>query len=122
MANRQAIEGAFRAADQRLDRLYPLMTSYADDALLDDGGKWSIRDALSHVAATARVSGAGQRALARVRGEAPAAPAGGMGSIDERNQQQVEERKSKSVADLVAEAKQSHAAAWEDIRGMDDAS
>ena len=42
--------------------------------------------------------------------------------MDERNAQQVEERKGKSIAELIEEAKQAHAAAWEDVRGMNDAS
>jgi hypothetical protein len=121
VANRQAIEGAFRQADARLDRLRPLMGSYADDKLLDDGGKWTVRDCLSHVAASARVSMMGQRALERATGQAQPQGSGGGGSPDERNQQQIEERKDKSVGELVDEAKQAHASAWEDIRAMTDA-
>jgi len=121
MANRQAIEGAIRTADARLDRLRPLMETYENDKLLDDGGKWSVRDCLSHVAGSARISGAGQRALARVQGQAtpPAAPGGP--TMDERNQQGIADRASKSVAELVQEAKDGHAAAWADIRAMSDA-
>jgi hypothetical protein len=116
------MEGALRAADARLDRLAPLMASYADDRLLDDGGKWSVRDCLSHVAASARVSVGGQRALERATGQAQApAPGGGGGGPDERNQQQIEERKNKSVAEIVAEAKQAHADALADIRALTDA-
>lgn len=122
MANRQALEQAFQAADRRLDRLAPLMASYADDRLLDDGGKWTIRDCLCHVAATARVSGMAQRALDRLTATTPPpAPAPGGPSIDERNQQQITDRADKSVADLVAEAKAGHAAAWEDVKAMTDA-
>lgn len=120
MANRQALEQAFQAADRRLDRLAPLMATYADDRLLDDGGKWTVRDCLCHVAATARVSGMAQRALDRLAGTTPA-PAPGAPSIDERNQQQITDRAGKSIADLVAEAKAGHAAAWEDVRAMTDA-
>jgi hypothetical protein len=121
MANRQAIDAAFQAANARLDRLRPLMETYQNDALLDDGGKWTIRDCLCHVAASARVSGAGQRALQRARGEAPPTPAAGAPSVDERNQQQIEDRRGKSIAELVEEAKQGHASAIDDIRAMDDA-
>lgn len=121
MANRQAIEGAFRNADARLDRLRPLMETYERDMLLDDGGKWTVRDCLSHVAASARVSGAGQRALARAGGQAPAPAAPGGPTMDERNQQGVTERAGKSVAELVQETKDAHAAAWEEIRKMTDA-
>ncbi len=120
MANRQALEQAFQAADRRLDRLAPLMATYPDDRLLDDGGKWTIRDCLCHVAATARVSGMAQRALDRLNGTAAAAAPGGP-SIDERNQQQITDRAGKSVADLVAEVKAGHAAAWEDVKAMTDA-
>jgi hypothetical protein len=121
MATRQELQEAFRAADARLDRLRPLMEQHENDALLDDGGKWSVRDALSHVAATGRVSMAGQRALDRVRGQAPPpAPAPGGPSVDERNQQQIADRSGKSVADLIAETKQAHATALEDIAKLDD--
>ena len=119
MASRQAIEGAFRAADDRLNRLAALMETYANDALLDDGGKWSVRDCLSHISASARVSAAGQRALQRLSGQTQ--PATGGLSVDERNAQQVAERKSKSVAELIEETKQTHALALEDLRSMDDA-
>ncbi len=119
MANRQAIEGALRQADARLDRLRPLMETYERDALLDDGGKWCVRDCLSHVAASARVSMAGQRALQRLQGQA-SPPAPGGPSVDERNAQQVAERNGKSVTALVDEAKQAHAAAWDDIRKLSD--
>ncbi len=120
MANRQALEGAFKAADARLDRMLPLMATYADDRLLDDGGKWTVRDCLCHVAASARVSGMGQRALARLEGTAPA-PAPGAPSIDDRNQEQIAARASSSVADLVAEVRAAHAGAWADIAAMTDA-
>lgn len=121
MASRQAIEGAIRAADGRLDRMRPLMETYERDMLLDDGGKWTVRDCLSHVAATARISGAGQRALARVQGQAPPPPAPGAPTMDERNQQAITERAGKSIADLVQETKDAHAAAWDEIRKMTDA-
>jgi DinB family protein len=121
MANRQAIEAAFRAADRRLDRLAPLIATYESDRLLDDSGKWNLRDCLCHVAASARVSGMAQRALDRLEGKAPPPAAPGGPTVDERNQQQIEARAGKSVEDLVAEAKQGHAVAWEDVRAMTDA-
>lgn len=123
MANRQALEGAIKAADARFDRLAPLMDSYQADRLLDDGGKWSVRDCLAHVAASARISGAGQRALQRVRGEAPAPtpPQPGAPSMDERNLQQSTDRTDKPIQAIVDETKAAHAAAWEDVRTMSDA-
>jgi len=127
MANRQALEGAFQAANARLDRLAPLIETYADDRLLDDGGKWSIRDALCHVAASSRVSGAATRSLERLNAPpatpAPAAAAGGAPAMtgDERNQQQIEQRKDLSIAELIAETKAGHGAALEDLRAMSDA-
>jgi hypothetical protein len=126
MANRQAIEAAFQKADARLDQLHPMMKTYETDKLLDDGGKWSVRDCLSHVAASARVSAMGQRAYDRLKAPpapaaAPAAPATPPMSIDDRTALQVSERKDKSVAQLVDEAKQAHVASMQDIRAMDDA-
>ena len=123
MANRQALDGAFAAANARLDRLAPLIETYADDRLLDDGGKWSIRDCLCHIAATARVTAAAQRGLDRVNGGAapPPPPAGAPApTVDDRNQQQIEARAGKSVADLVAEVKAGHATALDDLRALPD--
>ena len=54
--------------DDRL--LKVLIQTYESGALLDDSGKWSVRDCLSHVAASSRVSGAGQRGLAGLSGQA----------------------------------------------------
>ena len=42
-------------------------------------------------------------------------------SVDERNQQAIEARASKSVADLVDEAKAGHVAALEALKAWDDA-
>ena len=119
MATRQELQAAITAADGRLDRLQPLMEQYQNDVLLDDGGKWSVRDCLSHIAASARVSMAGRRALDSVRGESRPAVAGGP-TIDERTAQQVAERRDKSIADLIVETKQAHAAALEDLAAMSD--
>jgi len=127
MANRQALDGAFQAANARLDRLAPLIETYADDRLLDDGGKWTIRDALCHVAASSRVTAAAQRALERLKAPpaaAPAAPVAGGApapTVDERNQQQIDQRKDLSIAELVAETKAGHATALEELRAMSDA-
>ena len=127
MANRQALDGAFQAANARLDRLAPLIETYADDRLLDDGGQWTLRDCLCHVAASSRVSGAAQRALERLNAPpaapAPAPAAGGAPAMtgDERNQQQIEQRKDLSIAELIAEAKAGHATAQEELRAMSDA-
>ena len=126
MANRQALDGAFQAANARLDRLAPLIETYADDRLLDDGGKWSIRDALCHIAASSRVSAGAQRALERLNAPpaaAAAAPASGTPAptADERNQQQIEQRKDRSIAELIAETKAGHATALEELRAMSDA-
>ncbi len=52
MTTRQQLQEAIVSADARLDRLQPLMEQYQHDALLDDGGKWSVRDCLSHVGAS----------------------------------------------------------------------
>ncbi len=124
MANRQALDAAFKAADARLDRLAPLIETYADDRLLDDGGKWSVRDCLCHIAASSRVTAGGQRALERLDGAPtpPPAPAGSPApSVDERNQQQIEARKHLTIAELVAETKAGHATALEELRTMTDA-
>ena len=122
MAARQAMESAFKAADTRLDRLAPLIEAYGDDRLLDDDGKWSVRDALAHVALSALVSTFGQRALARARREAsaPAPAAPGAPSMDDRNRPAIDAIANKSITDLVTQAKQEHADSWEDIRAMSD--
>jgi len=123
MTSRQDIEAALKAADARLDALKAQMETYATDKLLDDGGKWCVRDCLSHVAAASNVGAAGQRALARLNPPAAAPAAGGAPamSVDERNAQAVEARVSKSVAELIDEAKAGHAASFDALKGWDDA-
>ncbi|MBM3946327.1 MAG: DinB family protein [SAR202 cluster bacterium] len=119
MASRFAIQDAIKESEARLARLVPLMETYADSKLLDDGDKWTVKACLSHIAASARVTAGAQRAIDRAAGKAPPAPPGGM-SVDERNEQQVTERRGKSIAELVDETKKAHAQALEDLRAMDD--
>ena len=123
MTVKEEIESALKAADERLDALTDSMSARQDARLVDDDGKWSVRDCLSHVAATARVSGGAMRALSRARGEgepAPAPTSTPAPSVDERNQMQIEERASKSVEELVAEIKAGHALAWSDVQALDE--
>ena len=121
MASRQSIEDAIKASEARLQRLLPMMESYENLPLLDDGGKWSVRGALSHIAASAHVTVGAQRALDRAAGKAPPpAPSGPQMSGDERNEQQIKDRMHKSIAEIVEETKQGHAKALEDVKGMND--
>lgn len=119
MASRLAIQDALQQSEARMARLLPLIETYASSPLQDDGGKWTIKACLSHIAASGRVTVVGQRALDRASGKVPPPAPGGM-SIDERNEQQVAERRGKSIAELVEETKRNHALALEDLRGMDD--
>ncbi|MSQ12573.1 MAG: DinB family protein [Dehalococcoidia bacterium] len=119
MASRFAIQDAMKESEARLARLGPLMETYAGSPLLDDGGKWTVKACLSHIAASGRVTAAAQRALDRASGKAPPPAPGGM-SVDERNEQQVAERRGRSIAELAEETHRGHAQALEDLRGMDD--
>lgn len=121
MASHQSIENAIKESEARLQRLLPMIESHQDTPLLDDGGKWTVRGALSHIAASGRVTGMAQRALDRAAGKAPPPAASGGPSMDERNQQQIDERKSKSIAEIFEETKKAHAQALEDLKAMNDA-
>ncbi len=118
MASRFAIQDAIKESEARLARLLPLMETYASSPLQDDEGKWTVKACLSHIAASGRVTVAAQRALDRAAGKAPPPAPGGTSA--ERNEQQVAERRGKSIAELVEETKRNHALALEDLRGMDD--
>ena len=122
MVSRATIETALAAADARLIALQPLMETYAAERLLDDQGRWSVRDCLCHVAQGSRVSWGARRALWRLDPtSAPAAASVPGPSIDERNQLEIEKRTGLSVAELVQEAVIGHRKALDDLRGWDDA-
>lgn len=110
---------AVRQVDERIASLRDQILANPEKPLLE--GEWRVRDALSHLAA--RANGVG-RVLARVQaqdnpgsGSQPPAPL----NIDEINAGQVEERRDRSVEDLLDEIQSGHAAAIEAIQQVDDA-
>lgn len=106
MATRDEVAAAIRAVDARLDALKPRILAQGDTALKE--GTWHVREALSHLAARANgVDRVAQRVRDTQAGKAPAAPR----TIDEINADQVAERSSKSVAELLDEIARGHAAA-----------
>ncbi|MBM4411191.1 MAG: hypothetical protein FJ037_07710 [Chloroflexi bacterium] len=116
MATRDEIVAAIRAVDTRLDGLKPRILAQGDAPLKD--GTWHVREALSHLAARANgVDRVAQRVRDTQAGKAPAAPR----TIDEINADQVSERSTKSVADLLDEIARGHAAAITAIGELDQA-
>ena len=90
MGAKQDVAQAYREIDARIEARREQMLAGGDTGLAE--GTWSVRDALSHLAA--RSNGVA-RVVARAEaaaggGDAPARPPGG---IDEINAGQVEERK-----------------------------
>lgn len=116
-ASKDDIEAAIRAIDERLGALRGRILKAGDTALAE--GTWHVRDALSHLAARANgVDRVVQRALAAENPSAPQPPA--PRSIDDINAGQVEERRDRSIEDLLAEIEAGHAAAITAARALDD--
>ena len=116
MATRDEIVTAIKAVDARLEGLKARIIDQGDAPLKE--GTWHIRESLSHLAARANgVERVAQRVRDTQAGKAPAAPR----TIDEINADQVAERSSKSVAELLDEIARGHAAAVAAIATLDDA-
>lgn len=115
MTSREDIAAAIRETDGRLDRLRDRIVDNADTPLAQ--GEWRVRDALSHLAARSNgVDRIVQRARAIEAGTPMPAPT----SIDEINAGQVEERRDRSVEEILDEIRAGHAAAIEALAHVDD--
>ena len=116
MATKHDIADAIRANDARIEGLRTRILVRPEQPLPE--GEWHVRDALSHVAARANPV---PRILARVKAldGADAGPAPRI-DIDEINHGQVEERHGASPEELLAEIAAGHAAAIEELAGLDD--
>ena len=116
MATKDEIADAIRANDARIEGLRTRILVRPEQPLAE--GEWRVRDALSHVAARANPV---PRILARVKAldgaDAGTAP---RINIDEINHSQVEERSGASPEELLAEIAAGHAAAIEELAGLDD--
>lgn len=116
MATREDIVAAIRAVDARLDALKPRILAQGDAPLKE--GTWHVREALSHLAARANgVDRVAQRVRDTQAGRPPAPPR----TIDDINADQVAERTTKSVAELLDEISGGHAAAIAAIGALDQA-
>lgn len=87
-------------------------------------GEWTVRDALCHLAARSNsvpmvIGLAEQIAKSAAAGEASAFPAGF--DIDATNAEQVRERMSRSVDELLTEITEGHRVASDEVRRLDDA-
>lgn len=116
MTTRDEIVDSIRSVDARLATLRDRIIEGGDKPLLE--GEWSVRDALSHLAA--RANGV-DRVLQRLRAWEAGTPYMPPQTIDEINAGQVEERKEATVAQLLDEIRAGHAAALEAISHVDDA-
>lgn len=114
MATRDEIVAAIHAVDARLEMLKPRIIAQGDAPLQE--GTWRVREALSHLAARANgVDRVAQRVRDTLAGKAPAAPR----TIDDINADQVTERSSISVPDLLEEIAKGHAAAITAIHALE---
>ncbi|TAJ16463.1 MAG: hypothetical protein EPO65_13215 [Dehalococcoidia bacterium] len=116
MATRDEVVSAIKAVDARLESLKPRILAQGDAPLKE--GTWRIRESLSHLAA--RANGVG-RVAGRVAAAQAGTPQPAPRSIDDINADQVAERSTKSVAELLAEIAEGHAAAIEAIGKVDQA-
>ena len=110
MATREEIAEAIRTADARIEALGERIAAGAERPLPE--GEWRVRDALSHLAATANPVPA---ILAR------AAAPGGEQAPRAGNEDQIAARAEASAADLVAETREGYRAALEALAGAEEA-
>jgi hypothetical protein len=115
MPTADEIAKVFDEADARLAPLRERLLANGDTALAE--GFWTVRDALSHLAARAN-------GVARVVSRAQAAAQGSGGpppprNVDEINAGQVEERKDLSVEQLLDQIAEGHRAAVDAVRALD---
>jgi hypothetical protein len=105
VANHDQIIAAIEDVDMRIEEMWDRILEHGDTPLAE--GTWHIREALSHLAArgngVARVM-ARVRALKDPNAPQPAPPR----SVDEINADQVAERSSKSVRELLDEITEGH--------------
>ncbi len=114
MATRDEVVAAIQGVDTRLDGLKARIIAQGEAPLKE--GTWRVREALSHLAARANgVDRVAQRVRDTQAGKAPAAPR----TIDEINADQVAERSSKSVTDLLDEIAKGHAAAIAAVHALE---
>jgi hypothetical protein len=112
--DRDEITAAIKETDARLERIRARVLEAGDRPL--PTGEWSIRDALSHLAAR---SNPVARSLWRM--QAATAP-GGQPAFDihEENAGQVRDRANQSVDALLDEIAEGHRAALADLAALDD--
>ena len=105
MANHDQIIAAIEDVDMRIEEMWDRILENGDTPLAE--GTWHVREALSHLAARANgVSRVMARAKALKDPNAPQPPA--PRSIDEINADQVSERSTKTVRELLDEITEGH--------------
>jgi hypothetical protein len=118
MTTKDEVIAAIEASDARVQALAPALLAHGQARLPDSD--WDVRQALCHVAARANAvplsTGLVQRVLAaRAKGQPLDLRAARAGDI---NQAQLDERRERSVADLLAEIQAGHQAAIVAVRAL----
>lgn len=108
------IATAIRKVDLRLRRLSASIATRPDAKLPE--GEWTVRDALSHLAAR---SNSVPLATGLVESLAKGEPLP-IRNIDEINHGQVEERSSASVEEIIEESHRAHQSALEAVAALDE--
>ncbi len=111
MANHDQIIQAIEDVDNRIEEMWDRILENGEAALAE--GTWRVREALSHLAA--RGNGVA-RVLARYEAYKNGTTAAAPRSVDEINADQVAERSSKSVRELLDEIIGGHQAAIKAVR------
>ena len=114
MATREAIIETIRKSAARGEALRERIIAAPEAALAD--GQWSVRDALSHLAARANPLSLIEAVSAMLQGEGEA-PAF---DPDAQNAAQIAERADKSVAEILDEMQAAYEAAIAGIDALDD--
>jgi hypothetical protein len=120
MTTRADVIKEIEAVDARVHELTPQLLTHGNARLPE--ADWRVREALCHLAARANgvpvATAAAQRARARAPGESTAAR--GAVEIDEVNRRQIDDRRDRSLQELLEEIHSGHQNAIRAVREFDE--
>lgn len=120
MTTRVDVIKGIEAVDARVHELTPQLLTHANAKLPE--GEWHVREALCHLAARSNAIPLAMIAVQRARARAPGVSAAASGAIeiDEVNQRQIDDRRDRSLQELLDEIHTGHQTALNAVREIDE--
>jgi hypothetical protein len=116
VATKEEITAGIRDVEARLERLLPAIVTNLDQPLPE--GSWTVHDALCHMAADAHSVPRWQRMVNDTISGVSSRPPGW--SLDDHNQQGIDERKGKPLDEVVQEIRDGLHSDTEIVAGLED--